>query len=103
MTDQFTTCKTKKARTAFIRDKLSNDQAWALRGLLAIYANQTADEQAMAQTTYANSIGFTGADAEFLTSLAKQAEARGTLSPKQMIYVLKKMPKYSGQLERGIR
>ena len=99
MSTQFTTCKTKKARVAFIREKLATSDRWVLRGLLVIFSNQTTDEQAVAQTKHANNIGFTGADAEFLTSLAKQYQTRKSLSPKQMHYLFKKMPKYSGQLE----
>ncbi len=99
----FTSCTTKKARVAFIREKLSTDDRWILRGLLVIFSNQTIDEQATATTKYVNNIGFTGADAEFLTSLATQFQQRKSLSPKQMIYLRKKMPKYSGQLETMVK
>ena len=96
---QFTAFKTKKARVAFIREKLSSDDRWILRGLLIIYSNQTSDEQDAGITKYNNNIGFTGADAEFLTSLAQQYQHKSFLSEKQMPYLRKKMPKYSGQLE----
>jgi hypothetical protein len=43
-------------------------------------------------------VGFTGADGEFLTSLAKQLQKKGYLSPKQMTFVFKKMPKYWKQI-----
>ena len=70
----------------------------ALRGLKVIYDNQTADEKRDATTKHYNNIGFTGADAEFLTSLAQQYERKGDLSEKQMNILYKKMPKYAGQL-----
>lgn len=97
--ETFIACKTKKARVAFIREKLSTDDRWILRGLLVIYSNQTTDEQSAGMTKYNNNIGFTGADAAFLTSLAQQYQRKSFLSEKQMPYLRKKMPKYSGQLE----
>ena len=78
--------------------QLSSNKAWALRGLKVIYDNQTADEKNTATTRHYNNIGFTGADAEFLTSLAQQYERKGDLSDKQMAILYKKMPKYAGQL-----
>jgi hypothetical protein len=98
MTD-FYELDTKKARIAHIREQLGTSAAWALRGLVRIYANQTADEQAVGTTKHHNDIGFTGADAEILTSFAQQYERRGSLSPKQMGLLFKKMPKYAKQLE----
>ena len=80
------------------KEKLANNKAWALRGLKVIYDNQTTDEKNTASTRHYNNIGFTGADAEFLTSLAQQYERKGDLSDKQMNVLYKKMPKYAGQL-----
>jgi hypothetical protein len=89
---------TKGALYQFIRTKLSTSDIWAKAALLEIFAHQTADEQNAEATSHNNNVGFTGADARFLSSLAKQAIGRGWLSPKQMIYVRKKMPKYAGQV-----
>ena len=80
------------------KEKLATNKAWALRGLKIIYDNQTADEKRDASTKHYNKIGFTGSDAEFLTSLAQQYERKGDLSDKQMALLYKKMPKYAGQL-----
>lgn len=91
---------TKKDRTAHIRSMLSTDAKWALRALVRIYANQTADEQSTMDTKHDNGVGFTGADAHFLSSFAQQYELRGFLTPGQMEYLYKKMPKYARQLER---
>jgi hypothetical protein len=96
---KFADLNTKKARTAHIKQMLGANKAWALRGLLRIFENQTADEQNSEQTRYHNNIGFTGADGEILSSFAKQVLAGRNLSEKQMAIVFKKMPKYSKQLE----
>lgn len=90
--------KTKKARMAHIREMVGSHDGWALRALAVIYARQTADEQASGDTRYHNTVGFTGADAEILSSFAQQVEAGRTLSEKQMTLLRKKMPKYARQL-----
>ena len=53
-----------------IKEKLANDGRWLVRGLLAIYDRQTADEKAVGATVEDNGIGFNGADAEILSSIA---------------------------------
>lgn len=98
----FANCKTKKERIAFIREKLGTDARWAICGMLRVFANQTADEQATEDTKHDNGIGFAGCDATLLSSFAKQVERGRALSDKQMHYVFKKMPKYAGQLEREV-
>ena len=50
----------------FLKNKLATDSAWALRALVRIHEFQTMDEQAAGVTREANSVGFSGADAEFL-------------------------------------
>ena len=90
--------KTKKAKEQMIREKVAKDPRWAVRALMVVYANQTADEKQMEATVIHNSIGFSGADAEILSSFAKQVEKGRTLSPKQMAIVHKKMPRYAKQL-----
>jgi len=97
---KFSTLTTKKARVACLRERLATNGNWATAGLLKIFAAQTAEEQDSEMTSEHNGVGFTGADAEFLTSLAKQYEARGSLSPKQIGSLYKSMPKYAVQLER---
>lgn len=75
----------------------ANDKA-VERAVLAIYARQTASEQATDQTSEHNGIGFNGIDAELLSSFAKQLQQGRTLSAKQMEYARKKITKYAGQL-----
>ena len=95
----FTELKTKKARITHIRSMLGSNSAWALKGLERIFQNQTDDEQNMEQTVMHNNIGFTGADAEIMSSVAKQVRRGRVMSVKQMGLIFKKMPKYARQLE----
>jgi len=90
---------TKKDTILFVKVKLSSDPVWALKALVRIYQeNQTNDEQVTQQTTHDNGIGFSGCDAQFLSSLAQNYLRYGRLSEKQMSFVFKKMPKYAKQV-----
>ncbi len=89
---------TKAAKQGFIRTKLGTSEKWAKHALLLIFSFQTADEQQSETTNELNNIGFTGSDAEILSSFAKQLEKKGWLSPKQMEITMKKMPKYWRQI-----
>jgi hypothetical protein len=98
---------TKAETIADWKEKLETNPAWALRALVVVYNEQTPTEQDYEVTAYTNGVGFTGIDAEILTSFAKQylnkVERFGrtaTLSPRQMELLHKKMPKYAGQLYR---
>ena len=95
----FKELKTKKDRTAYIREMLATDASWALRGMLRIYERQTEDEKVSEDTRHDNGVGFTGSDASLLSSYAKQVKAGRKMSEKQMKYIYKKMPKYARQLE----
>ena len=75
----------------------SNDKA-VLRGLVVVYSLQTQEEQYTDQTVENNGVGFSGTDAEFLSSLAKQFLERGWLSHKQMEKLRVRILKYAGQL-----
>ena len=77
-----------------------NDERWATRALLAIYRNQTVDEQMTGETVEDNGIGFTGTDANILSSFAEQVQNGRTLSVKQLVILNKKIGKYAGQLIR---
>ena len=90
---------TKKQIHEFVRKQLATNSVWALKALVRIFnENQTAEEKAADVTREDNGIGFTGTDANFLSSLAKQYQLRGTLSAKQMNCVFKQMPKYHAQV-----
>lgn len=83
-----------------IQQKITTDPRWALRALTRLYERQTRDEQLSAQTSHLNGQGFTGPDAELLTSFYQQYKQRGWLSAKQTEYLFKRMKKYAGQIYR---
>jgi hypothetical protein len=90
---------TKANTTTFVRQQLATKPEWAVRAMVRIFQeNQTADEQTDQLTKHDNGIGFSGTDAQFLSSLAKQFIAKDYLSEKQVAFVLKKMPKYVKQV-----
>jgi hypothetical protein len=83
-----------------IRSKIETDQPWLERALLALYARQTRDEQDSEETLLLNNVGFTGADAPFLTYCAKWVESGKHLSGRFLDDVRRRMVKYVGQLTR---
>lgn len=91
---------TKKDTIAEWKAKLATDSRWALRALVRIYQEQTPSEKDIELTMYHNNVGFSGVDADILTSFVKQYQRRGELSPKQMMILHQRIPKYAGQLYR---
>lgn len=89
---------TKKEIKSYFKAQLATSAAWAIKGMLKIYEFQTNDEKAAETTRYNNDVGFSGCDANILSSFCQQIERGRTLSPKQMALVFKKMPKYWSQL-----
>lgn len=89
---------TKKELRAFLKTKLESDARWTLRALEFVYDHQTDAEKSVEATTEFNGVGFSGADGEFLSSLARQYKERGRLSEKQMQFVFKRVPKYTNQI-----
>jgi len=88
---------------------LLDGDAAVLRGILAIYERQTADEKSSETTKHHNGMGFNGRDAAFGTSLAKQILAWNAdknskfnrpLSSKQMESARKMLKRYAGQLAK---
>lgn len=89
---------------------LLETKPWAvIRGVEALYARQTADEQSSETTAHHNGRGFNGTDARLLSSFAKQihqwrqtdVESRRyafPLSPKQFRIAAYRLKKYAGQL-----
>ena len=82
----------------YIKHQLATNPVWALKGLVKIYDRQTEDEKASGTTNNLNNIGFSGCDAEILSSFAVQFSKWNRLSDKQMALVLKKMPRYHKQI-----
>ena len=91
----------KKDMIEQLRHRLASNDRWALRALIRIYQNQTADEQCREATIERNGIGFTGPDAEILTSFARQYQRRGCLSERQMIILHRRIPAYARQIVQG--
>jgi DUF438 domain-containing protein len=90
---------TKKITLEFVRAQLRSNKVWAIKALVRIFKeNQTSQEQTLEATTVDNGIGFTGVDANFLSSLAKQYIEMGSLSDNQIKCLFKMMPKYSKQV-----
>lgn len=90
---------TKKNTRIYVKEKLATDKVWALRALLRIFEeNQTAEEKVYEDTIVDNGIGFSGADGNILSSIAKQVKRKGFVTDNQMRIVFKKMPKYWNQV-----
>lgn len=102
---------TQDAKVTYIRAMITTDAKWTERAVLALYARQTADEQSAKVTSHHNQMGFSGVDAEWMSSMAewigKSRRAEGSrLSPKQLQITQRKIGKYARQLltiieERG--
>jgi len=80
----------------------TNDES-VIKAMLRIYDRQTQDEQVAQDTQDWNSVGFTGVDAEIMSSFTEYYNKWGKLSPKQMMLAKKKMKKYWKQLLDVIR
>ena len=96
--------KTKDSLVKALKEQLATRDNQAIKGLLTIYSYQTNEEQDNGYTKEYNGVGFSGFDSEILSSFAEQYKTKGFLSPKQMNFVKKYMPKYARQLlELSIR
>jgi hypothetical protein len=91
-----------KVVKAYFKRKLASDPAWAVKGMMKIYSFQTASEQARQETHELNRVGFSGCDAEILSSFCDQVNRGWRLSQKQMFLVFKKMPRYWKQLWNAV-
>jgi len=78
-----------------VRNRLLNDDEFVLRALQFLYARQTSAEQIMEDAVELNGRGFNSRDANFLSSLAKQA----SLSGNQRVWARRVLPKYWRQLQ----
>lgn len=71
---------------------------WVYRAMMAVYERQTETEKVARQTEEHNGVGFSGVDAEIMSSFAEQFKARKSLSAKQFALAQKKMQRYTRQL-----
>lgn len=83
---------------AHIQTLLQNSDKAVVRALEVLYAKQTATEQATDQTQEHNGVGFSGRDAELLSSFAKFYKRAGFLTEKQMGIARQRLMKYWRQL-----
>ena len=90
---------TKWNRESIIALLEKSDKA-VIRGILVIHSLQTATEQATDSTHVVNAKGWSGVDAEFMSSLARGIEKYGSLTPKQLPFARKKIRKYARQLAK---
>jgi hypothetical protein len=88
----------KEAIKVYIKNQLSTNSNWSTKALIRIYGRQTSEEQNTQRTKENNGVGFSGVDAEILSSFAIQILNGRTLSAKQMAIVFKKMPRYWRQI-----
>jgi len=94
-----------------IQDNMRDSDNWLYRGLIAIYNHQTYDEQNSETTKHDNGIGFSGTDAQILSSFAQQvinfnagkSKYSQPLSLRQKELCRRKMAKYAMQLARIAR
>ena len=89
---------TKKDVIEYYKAKLSTDEGWAIRGLERIAMRQTEYELENDLTNESNKVGFSGPDAEILTSFYRVVKKGYSLTPGQKAVLFRKIPKYAGQL-----
>lgn len=81
-----------------IQELIEKSDDAVYRAMLRIYDKQTADEQQYQDTHIYNSVGFTGTDANIMSSFTEAYQKYGRLTTKQMAIARKKMKKYWKQL-----
>lgn len=86
-----------------IQELLERSDEAVYRAMIQIYNRQTTDEQEYQDTHLYNSVGFTGVDANIMSSFTEYYKKFNKLSPKQMVIARKKMKKYWKQLLSVIR
>lgn len=74
-----------------------------LYALLHVYHEQTYEERLTRTTKVDNKVGFSGVDAEILTSFAEQFQSKGYLTRNQLVLARRKVSKYAGQVEKHLR
>lgn len=89
---------TKRDVVSYYKAKLSTNERWALRALERIAMRQTEYELENDLTHEHNKVGFSGPDAEILTSFYRVVKKGYSLTPKQKVILFHKIPKYAGQL-----
>lgn len=81
-----------------IEKNLQKHDKWVERGIVAIYEKQTESEKRVKGANRRNGVGFSKADAGFLTDLAESYKEYGGLTEAQIKYGREAIMKYAGQL-----
>ena len=81
-----------------IRKLIDESDTSVARAIVAVYNLQTEDEKVVKETSHSNGVGFSGADANFLSSLAQFYQEKGFLTQGQVRAGRKGIKKYAGQL-----
>jgi len=90
---------TKKEAIEYLRWRIGFDDKWCKKALTVIFSRQTVEEQNTDQTILYNKMGFTGRDANFLSSIYKNMKQyNGHLTSRQLDVLKRIMPKYSRQI-----
>ena len=79
---------------------LSKSNLAVMRGVVAIYKEQTPDEKYERFTKHLNGRGFSSVDASFGSGMARRILDEETLSQSQINACRKMIKKYAGQLSR---
>lgn len=86
----------------YIQEKIKTENAWTIRTLQIVFANQTPDEQETQEANHQNGKGFGKIDSQILSDFHLQMTTRKFLSPKQMDICKKRLPKYWNQVLQAI-
>lgn len=81
-----------------IKNKLLTDDRWLFRGVLALYALQTAEERSEQDTFVDNGRGFNSVDGKALSELADALLNNGRITKIQVAEARRRMIKYATQL-----
>ena len=79
-------------------ENLQKYDKWVERAIVAVYNKQTESEKRVKGANRRNGVGFSKADADFLTDLAESYKEYGGLTDAQIKYGREAIMKYAGQL-----
>ena len=83
-----------------IRNLLNRNSNAVLKGVVALYKLQTADEKACKLTNASNGVGFSAYDAPYMTKIAERVISKRGLTKMEVANLRVKLLKYSNQLAK---
>lgn len=90
----------KRVQIDDVREKIQTDPRWTIRALMRLHELQTPTERETHIATYHNNVGFGRIDSEPLSHIAEKVESGESLTPAQIKFLQKRLPKYAAQLVR---